>query len=176
MGIEIGRKAAVKRGQTFDGPGTSASASLVGLPGSEFGVWPEDPDIVPDWRLRAEERASKLGVRLPSYRTRRQFEALVARCEKRIRAQRKVPPAEAASRFAAYLRSSSRVSYNNEELADAYTRFCDDAEIEAPESFMRGQLKRLPGIRREIRPERRNGRLVREAVWVIEPQPARRVA
>lgn len=171
MGFEIGRKAAVARGQLVDGPGTP---TLVGIPGSEFGTWPEDVNEAPAWRLRAEQRAVTLGVRLVPYRTKAEFDASVAACERRLREQMKVPPTEAAQRFVASVRCDRRVVYCNETLAAAFADFCDRVEIYAPESFVRNAMKRLHGVRREIVPTRVNGRIVREARWVIDP--VRRVA
>lgn len=166
MGFEIGRKAAVQRGQPTDGPGMT---TLVGIPGSEFCVWPEDKAAVPAWRLRAEDRAATLKVPLVSYRTKAEFDRALAACERRLREQMKVPPTEAAQRFVASVRSNRAVAFDNDTLAAAFADFCERVEIYAPESFVRNAMKRLPGVRREIVPTRVNGRLVREARWIIEP-------
>lgn len=162
MGLTAARLTTTDQAQPAD---TARGDRLVGIQGGSAGRWPVNPDAVPDWRLRAEQRAATIGIAIPGYRTRRDFEAAVAACERTIRQQRKARPLDAAKKFAAYLEAGE---YDNAQLADAYAAFCEAMEIEAPESFVRGRLKKLPGIRREIRSVRRDGRLVREAIWTVE--------
>ena len=134
------------------------------------GEWPADPHAVPDWRIRQERRAAQMGVTLPAYRTRAEFEAMVAVCDGR-RFSRRLSPKDAALAFANHVASQSSgetVTFSSDQLADAYAAWTVAEDVECSESHMRGKLKRLPNVARDtidVRSE--TGRRVREVRWVF---------
>ncbi len=155
------------RGQPSGRPGVDAEApstpgswiDLELLDGGTPSAWPDDAHGVPAWRLKAEARAAELGITLPAYRTRVEFDKAVA-------VARKMPPTVAAGMFAEHVRGDRDVVYSHEQLADAYRAFCNETGVECPENFFRAALKCVAGVSRSTRVTR-HPRRVREAVWII---------
>ena len=114
MGIWGSLAARLRRGETVrpsPQPAAPVSLHLVPLdpgerPDLPFGIWPDDADTVPAWRIEVERKADLRGLTIPPYRTRRQFEAAVEACANALKepAPRVIleplAPAEAARRLA----------------------------------------------------------------------------
>lgn len=140
-------------------------------------AWPSDPDDVPDWIIAAERRRADVGITEPlPYRTRREFEACLARVVQGARGRmeaRKVLPHDAAVGFRDHARATSTavrpITFTDEALTAAYRMYCAVARIECAENFFRAALKRLSGVRREetvsYRPRRS-----RTVLWTVEPE------
>lgn len=89
---------------------TASSASGTASDTSEDAGWPDDPDEVPAWRLRAEAMARRYGYVLPGYRTRREFDAQVALCRAVSCDAIKLPADETARRFVAHVAATIATS------------------------------------------------------------------
>lgn len=158
------------RAGSFDNPAPASETE-------PRGRWPDDPDEIPEWRLKAERRAAEIGVSLPGYRTRRQFDAAVAKCTAAIEkslalaVRTKLSPKDAAARFANHVLSLSQTAaFSSEELTTAYAEWMVSCNVECSESHMRGKLKRVPAVTRETTDTRmKSGRRVREVRWVFRP-------
>lgn len=162
-------------GQNFGRAGSRVSEAAPGPAGRIFETavaddcWPSDPDEVPEWRLAAEARAAEIGLRLPAYRTRAQFEEARAACEARLHAGlRKAKPRDVARAFAARVRGDENVTFSNAQLADAFAAFCVEAKMICSENFFRNELKRIPGCRKDVIVTT-TPRRSREVLWVIAP-------
>lgn len=168
----------VAKGQPQERAGRGGSEATA-TPASRFAViegetlgpspWPDAPDDVPQFILAAERRRAEVGITQPlPARTRREFDAAVARCEAVLAAQapRKVAPDEAARRFVSHIRSSEQIELSDEALSASYSAFTALHRIECPDNFFRAALKRTPGARRHetvsYQPRR-----VRKVVWVF---------
>jgi hypothetical protein len=142
--------------------------------------WPVSLDEVPAWRLDDEWVAEGRGYKLPSYRTRREFEAMVARCEAALAVAGAAAPLldplpanEAAVQFLAWLRTSGRTgTLSNEALSGLYTECCA-AHNRAPtaDNSLREALKRLPGVTKQQPNLKSDGRRHRPIFWIISPSP-----
>lgn len=158
--------------------------------------WPDDWDAVPGWRLAAEERALDIGLTLPAYRTRRDFEAMVALIDARLQVQDEaaappvepvaapvdplppLPAVEAASEFLEHLRAKGFGRYTNESLTEEYLRFCRAINrTPAPENFVRQKLRRMVGITSRMVDDRDDlGKRVRWTQWTVVPFSTEAVA
>lgn len=148
--------------------------------GIDVGEWPADPDVVPAWRLRAEAAAARGGYRIPSYRTRSQYEHDLAML--RLSAGRDaedylpaLSAADAAHAFWAHVMSTASgdiaPEFTNDELSESYLAFCESCERRpAAENLMRGALRKLPGVER-IQVNNQRGREVRSRhfIWLFCP-------
>ena len=156
-----------------------------------FGVWPNDADAVPSWRLEIERRSRVL---LVPYRTRAQFEAAVAACEQKLASTAKVsamigpalPAHESARLFLKWVRETNRCHssarpdgrYTNETLRELYESFCHTIRV-APssEAHVRKHLYDLGGVDKGLDDKQgRGGRRERPTVWTILPSLAVSVA
>lgn len=176
--VAIGRALSVAEGQPGqrageggEAPHSPASRTIMKViaRGISRMIWPDDPDVVPQWRIDAEDRARAIGFELPPYRTKAQFDEAVKRCAEREKSRSMVrgpraaiTPDEAASRFAA----ETDGSFSSDELTAAYEAFCTAHWVACPENFFRAALKLLPNVRRAT-VVRTSPRRVREVLWVV---------
>lgn len=139
------------------------------------GVWPDDPDEVPGWRLAAEIQAKLYGYRLPSYRTRREFEAMLERCRAAEEHSSTdvihppLPAMQAAREFVAALRAADRTGdYTVDELAAAYLDHCT-AQRRAPtkDRALRIALGQVPGVWTHTVERSIDGKRHRPTIWHI---------
>jgi len=149
-------------------------------------VWPDDPDEVPEWVLRAEalrERVGIVPIRVPA-RTRREHEEKDKLCDERLRQRGIVsciddeirlmpalPPDLAARDFVTDLRVTGRIGrYTSDELTDAYLTHCaENRRAPTTENLVRRELKKLAGVTCEqIEAGKVHGRRQRIRVWIIE--------
>lgn len=138
-------------------------------------LWPDDPDAVPVWRLERELWADRLGIRLPGYRTRREYEAAVQLLEDAIPdvstlVSAALPPDDAAREFLGWLRDDDRVGeYTAAELSALYAEHCADTGREpANTDHVKAALATLPGVYREISDTKVSGKRVRAVRWVVD--------
>lgn len=145
-------------------------------------AWPEDPDQVPDWVIRAEALRRSIGITDPlPARTRREYWQQVDLCE--ITAAGKVAPepekalplstSEAARRFLASIQHDEEVGeYTAHELSALYSDFCDRHGLTpSPVDHVKAELALLPGVRREQISKRDpiTNRRQRNWMWIIKP-------
>lgn len=161
--------------------------------------WPDDCDAVPSWRLTAEELSAVTGLPLPNYRTKREYEAMLALIEERLQVQEKqpepvappvivevsaveplaaLPAAEAAAEFLDHLRGKGFGRYTNESLTEEYLRFCRaNNRTPAPENFVRQKLRRMVGITSQMIDDRDDvGKRIRWTQWTVVPFSSEQVA
>lgn len=147
-----------------------------------YGVWPTDPDLVPYWRLADERRALDAGYTLPGYRTRREFDAAVARCVAALQpdAAPVLPPApvemsidDAARSFVAWIRVAGRgLEFTADRLTEVYHEHCAEIGCRAhPENMLRDAMLALDdGVtRRQQSMGKIGSRRLRPTVWTISP-------
>lgn len=161
--------------------------------------WPDDPDLVPSWRLEAERRASSIGLTLPSYRTHRDYANQVASIRAALAAEEAadvpapepvpdpvpalalpvvtellpaLPAKNAAKQFLAAARAAGGGQFTNEELTESYLKFCRDAgRMPAPENFVRQFLRGMRGVTAEMMDTRdAAGKRTRWTRWTIHPE------
>jgi hypothetical protein len=135
------------------------------------------------------DRALARGYTLPVYRTAAEYEAAVARAAKALGPKRlpapgsvalKLEPEEAATQFLAWLRlgiSDRQRAFCDADLSAAYANFCAAANL-APlaTSRLRAALLRKPGVSKETRDMRVDGKRRRVQVWTIkQPAPVARI-
>lgn len=141
-------------------------------------LWPDDPDQVPDWRIKYEQRALEIGMVLPPIRTFRHHIDAIAKCEASLFAKqpinvvgRPLSAEDAAVQFLSWLRETSRTGeFSNETLAGYYADFCSLQNREpTAENMLRGALKRLPGVTtRQGYHKSQAGARVRPTIWIIK--------
>lgn len=150
-------------------------------------AWPDDPDEVPDWIVRAETWRAAAGItdRLPA-RTRREFwqqlemATIASDDEVVIKAppQAALSPIDAAREFLDDLMSEANqlgepLHLGVADLAARYESHCArENRVPCAIEQMKGKLARLPGCTRTKADERRNGRRYRPVVWIIDPETA----
>ena len=143
-------------------------------------TWPEDPDAVPGWRLAQERRASEIGATLPSYRTRRAYEAMLDSW-----VDRACPPVSqpsivaellpalstsaAAAAFLSHMLEAGGGEFTNEALTESYLAFCHrQNRAPAPENFVRQALRRMIGVStRMVDGRGRDNKRMRYTLWTI---------
>ena len=140
--------------------------------------WPADPDLVPDWRVRQEARAKEIGLELPAYRTRRQWDETVAACTK-PRPCHPLPeplpallPSQAAAGFLAWIRAEGRCgTYSHEAMTALYSEHCAASGYQPThENFLRMALATYQGVSKvQIKAKHANGRRKRSYEWIISP-------
>lgn len=158
-----------------------------GLP---FGSYPNDPDAVPRWAIELAERNIGLGIDVPIYRTKREFDEAVERCRAMVEpppdedvddgpgTQSLLPalsPHDAANGFVRFVVSGgSAVEMTSEELTVAYLEWCsDDGRAAAPENLVRDAMKGLPGVSSRQQSRGFDGkRRLRPTVWSFVPTSA----
>lgn len=170
-------------------PAVSVSLHLVPIdpgerPDLPFGIWPDDLDAVPAWRIEVERKAELRGLVIPSYRTRREFEAAVDACAAAL--QEPAPrvileplaPAEAARQFLAWLRTTSRTGrYTDETLSEIYREHCTVASrAESSHSHMRNHLATFAGVEKTQEPVKGAPKRKRITIWTIKPSLAQVVS
>lgn len=153
--------------------------------------WPNDLDVVPQWRLDAEARAAAHGYVLPNYRTRREFEAAVEACRQRLEPpllavepveivlKPALSPESMARQFLYHIMDHGGGQYTNEQLTEHYFAFCRDVAQRhpAPENFMRQHLKRMRGVRvGAIETRAADGKRYRPTLWTIRARDDVKVA
>lgn len=143
--------------------------------------WPDDPDAVPNWRLAQERRAADIGATLPSYRTRRAYEAMLDSW-----VDRACPPVSqpvsvaceplpalstpaAASAFLSHMLEAGGGEFSNEALTESYLAFCHAANrAPSPENFVRQALRRMAGVStRMVDGRGRDNKRMRYTLWTI---------
>jgi len=179
-----------------DGAPPSSSSAVVDAPEAQrepvddlgnYYAWPDDPDEVPAWVLRAEDLRAARGImdRLPA-RTLREFwqqlemATVVADGEPVIQQPPQVAlsPAEAARAFLDDLMAEAKelgepLHLGVQDLAARYEAHCArENRLVTPIEQMKGKLARMPGCTRTKAEERRNGRRYRPVVWIIDPETA----
>lgn len=182
----------------FLGIGTAAPPVVVTAPPAPVDVedlgseYPDDLDAVPAWRQRQLDRAAAIGITLPRYDTRRQWEEQVELATARFLAAEKsssaVAPTQASRRPHLHGSEAARAflmdlrvrggagTYTSEELKSAYTDHCQRCNREpTPDNILRPALLAEDGVRREIRDERVDGKRRRVAVWTIDDVVAHRL-
>lgn len=149
------------------------------------GVWPDDPDEVPAWRIAAETKAAIYGYTLPAYRTRREFEAAIGLCESaeeqrrnRARAGRlkpALPPARAAQAFVDAVRSQERAGqYTAAEIYAAYLDHCTGHGLTPlSEKALKSGLDSIPGVTVAQCEAKLHGRRHRPTIWTISAEVPR---
>ena len=141
--------------------------------------WPADPHEVPEWMAKSIAWHEANGMRPLCYRTRAEFDALVARLNaaeeldeiiSRSAPKPKLSPEDAAIDFVGALRAAERTGqYLSDELSAAYLEHCAATNRRpTAENRLRKALKAIPGVRDEkINIE--GPRRYRPTVWIIEP-------
>lgn len=182
-------------------PEVSFGDEITDIDGDDDGLkWPDDCDAVPSWRLTAEEISAATGLPLPNYRTKREYEAMLALIEARLQVQEEkqaepvappaiveiaaieplaaLPAAEAAAEFLDYLRGKGFGRYTNESLTEEYLRFCRaNNRTPAPENFVRQKLRRMVGITSQMVDDRDDvGKRIRWTQWTVVPFSSEQVA
>lgn len=159
-----------------------------------FGVWPDDPDEVPAWRIAAETTAAIYGYVLPCYRTRREFESAIGLCEAvyentRMQTHARatiadrstmtgpaksalkgpISPDRAAREFIAALRRQERTgTYTAAEIYAAYLDHCTgESRVPCSETVIKTALARIPGVTHALKEDRLHGRRHRPTIWTI---------
>lgn len=146
------------------------------------GQWPEDPNEIPDWMARSIAWHQERGLRPLGYRTRAEFDALVAKIAaaeeldelaSRTAPKPKLSPDEAAIDFVRALRAAERTGqYLSDDLTAAYLDHCTATNRRpTAENLLRAALKFIKGVRVEkinIEGPKRH----RPTVWIIEPDEA----
>lgn len=168
-----------------EAPHTSAcpAVGLVPIVDVPKGMWPEDPDAVPSWRIDLERR----GMTLVPYRTRAQFEAAVAACEAKLVSTLKVsamigpalPAHESARLFLKWVRETNRCGrYSNETLRELYEAYCHEVRvIPSSDAHVRKHLHKLGGVDKGLDNKQGPGiRRERPTIWTIKPSLAAAVA
>jgi hypothetical protein len=165
--------------------GSSVAPVPLGLRHREYadgiapGEWPEDPYATPAWMEAVIDWHLDLGLKLPRYRCRHEFDEQLQRCRELAEAQplkKALSPEVSAERFLGFLReemgSDGNLVLASSELTDFYHDFCaDDRRHPSPENFLRAALKRLPGVEcRQVRVPDAPGRK-RTFAWVITRDP-----
>lgn len=144
-------------------------------------VWPDDPDEVPAWRLEREAWASRAGITLPPYRTRREFQQ-----HEDMAAIDAAPPAvvsnpvalsidDAATQFLEFMIVDDRTGeFSASEISAHYAEFCEHRRIApCPVDQVKAALALMqPRVRRIKTDQRINGKRHRSIRWVIEPADA----
>lgn len=147
-------------------------------PDLPFGVWPDDPDTVPQWRIDVEHKAHLKGLDIPGYRTRAEFDAAVAACESALSPTKAttvlMPPLDpptAALQFLRWMQATNRTGrYTDERLASAYSEHCAAiGRAEASQSHMRKHLADLSGADKTQEPVPGAPKRKRITIWVISP-------
>jgi hypothetical protein len=137
--------------------------------------WPDDPDEVPAWRIERETWARSVGIRLPSYRTRREMEQAQELAE--IDTTPVAMPAphvevgidDCADWFASYLREHGAGEYSAAEINDLFAQFCASrGVIPPPIDHVKAALALMPGIHRGKINVMIDGRRQRPVRWLIE--------
>lgn len=185
MGIWGSLAARLRRGETVrpsPPPAAPVSLHLVPIdpgerPDVPFGIWPDDIDAVPAWRIEVERKAEHRGLTIPSYRTRRQFEEAVEACAAALRepAPRVIleplAPAEAARTFLAWIRDQNRCGeFTDQKLKDAYAEHCFATnQTGVDDSQMRKHLIDLAGVSKGLSEKKVSGRRHRPTVWKLGP-------
>lgn len=160
----------------------------VGIPddGLRDGEWPSDPDQVPGWLIKREQRCIAIGIGPFRYRTRREFERAVASCAANLEAPpmivaperpqtQTLPPVEAAQRFLAWLRSEGHVGVHQESvLTELYAEHCGTCLIEPHhDQTLRRHLGTLGGVDKYMKDVAKPGeRRRRTTMWKIAPSLA----
>ena len=137
-------------------------------------AWPEDADVVPDWRLAQEARAAEIEIlELPHYRTRAEFDAQVALCEAALAD----PPTEtlahdaAAARFMAWLLAHGATgTHTSDQLRALYATHCQqEALTPVPEAQLRKFLGNgnYPGVHKHKDKSKKHGNRHRPTMWTI---------
>lgn len=153
-------------------------------------VWPDDPDEVPAWVLKAEAVRAAAGItdRLPA-RTKSEFARSVEIVEAQAAATLSKPveskpvlsielrpqlsTADAARRFLAAIQHDEIVGeYTAPELSALYSQFCADHNLTpSPVDHVKAELAHLPGVHRQqvatSCPE--TGKRRRNWMWIITP-------
>lgn len=158
-------------------------------PDLPFGVWPDDPDSIPKWRLDVERKAALKGLDIPGYRTRSELEAAVAACERQLKADQKVtqmigpalPAHESARHFLKWVRQTNRCHssarsdgrYTNEALRELYEMYCHAAKVTpSSEAHVRKHLIDLGGVTKGLDNKQTGPRRERPTLWTIKPSLA----
>lgn len=167
--------------ETYAAGGKDAGQAETSAPLADHldpGEWPDDPDVVPAWRLRAEAAAAAGGYQIVPYRTRREWESARTLCRlvHGRDADDLLPallPEESAKQFRSWLmmQASGELApeYSNEELSAAYKQFCAEEERQpSAENNMRRHLRMLPGIERvQVSNYGSTRTRVRNFVWLV---------
>lgn len=173
-------------GGTDLGGGGPPSASWIDHDdGLAQGCWPDDPDQTPGWVHALEARCRETGLQIPIYRSRREFDAAVARCLAAVNeataefdepAEREMEPAlgshDAAVNFVRWLlRSGAPVELTSDQLTETYFGWCaTQNRMAAPENLVRAAMKQLPGVSNRQQSRGRAGaQRIRPTVWHFVP-------
>lgn len=173
-------------------PGTVISADGEFEADDDTRNWPVSMNEVPAWRLDDEWIAKGRGYKLPNYRTRAEYEAMVAKCaaaltcaesaapESQITALLDpLPPADAAQQFLSWLRRSGRTgTLSNETLSTLYAQCCTEhRRAQTADNSLREALKRLPGVTKsQPNLKSEGGRRYRPIFWIINASSISRVS
>lgn len=146
-------------------------------PDLPFGIWPDDPDTVPQWRIDVERKAHLRGLDIPGYRTRAEFESAVALCESALSTTKAkavllppLSPPDAAMQFLRWMQSTGRTGrYTDERLAEAYSEHCATIGRAEASQHMRKHLADLSGADKTQEPVPGAPKRKRITIWVISP-------
>lgn len=154
-------------------------------------VWPDDPDEVPAWRLELEADADAKGIPhhivMPSYRTRGEYDAMLAAVKARIERPtltlvaetvRPLTSEQSARAFITTLRRRNEIGeYTAAELDRTYLEWAEQRGPDEPPvataSMMKAALGKMAtdGVYRSARDTRKGGKRVNRLVtWVILPE------
>lgn len=146
-------------------------------------VWPDDPDEVPLWRVERETWAEWSGVKLPPYRTKREYKQacdIVAMSVERPAFVANIAPPlptdQSAREFLTMLQSqvqpTETVEFGADEIEAMYLEWCASCGVEAsPMNMLKGELRKLgkagAGIIRKQKDSRASGKRERPARWIV---------
>lgn len=141
-------------------------------------LWVDDVGARPSHQI---ERATDIGLRLPTYLSDAQLIALEAAIPETVDdyINAMLSPDDAAAEFLAWIRSTGRAgTHTAEELDAIYGIHCQECNrIPTPENVLRKHLSRSPGVSRTKADLKRHGKRSRPTVWTIsETFPTRRAA
>lgn len=146
-------------------------------------IWPDDPDEVPTWVLRAEQLRAVIGIHAPlPARTKREWWQQVDLAEMTVAQQLTptvetlappLPHGEAARRFLGAIQDDEIVGeYTALELTDRYLAWCASERLTPTHvDTMKAELALLPGVHKRVIDRRDPATKVRSriAMWVITP-------
>lgn len=147
------------------------------------GVWPDDPDAVPAWVVRAEALRASLGIvdRLPA-RTKREWwqqvdlaeiAAAISVVKPAVELGAALPHDEAAREFLGSIQHDEIVGeYTAPEITEAYQKFCADRNLTpSPVDWVKAELALLPGVHKRTRDTKDpvTKSRTRTVLWVITP-------
>ena len=144
-------------------------------------AWPEDPSEVPEWRLEREAWADACGVKLPSYRTKRDADLAIELCAMACPGplpdpdppEPALPVDKAAELFLGSIQNgipSGVAEYSADELSASYEEWCAVRNL-LPSSIdhVKAAMALLPGVYRDKQAVYVDGKRRRVVRWVISP-------